>query len=149
MERASKHCMKARIFICHDHIKSIKNQMNNTRHELAIILPTATLQSLNEFLKQRMLSVCDTIKDRHQKKFDNLSSDYDQINVNRSKWVINLSSKPFTDAERSLLEKGSKFAIIPAKIPYKNIISEIEAAITYLPDETTDIICTHTASIID
>ncbi len=108
--------------------------MNNTRHELAIILPTATLESLNEFLKQRALSVCDTIKGRHQKKFDNLRSDYDQTtNVNRSKWVINLSSKPLTDAERSLLEKGSKFAITPAKIPYKNIVSEIEAAITYLP----------------
>ncbi len=150
MERASKHCMKARISICHDHIKSIKNRMNNTRHELALILPTAILESLNEFLKQRALSVCDTIKGRHQKKFDNLRSDYDQTtNVNRSKWVINLSSKPLTDAERSLLEKGSKFAITPAKIPYKNIVSEIEAAITYLPDETKDIIRTHTASILD
>ncbi len=86
MERASKHCMKATISICHDHIKSIKNRMNNTRHELAIILPTATLESLNEFLKQRALSVCDTIKGRHQKKLDNLRSDYDQTtNVNRSK----------------------------------------------------------------
>ncbi len=41
------------------------------------------------------------------------------------------------------------FRITPAKIPYKNIVSEIEAAITYLPDETKDIIRTHTASILD
>ncbi len=47
------------------------------------------------------------------------------------------------------MEKGPKFAITPASIPYKNIISEVEAAIRELPDETKDIIRTNTASILD
>ena len=63
--------------------------------------------------------------------------------------MINLSKKPLTNAERLLLEKGPKFAITPASIPYKNIVSEVEAAIHQLPDETKDIIRTNTASILD
>ena len=53
-------------------------------------------------------------------------------NIDRSNWVINLSKKPLTNAERLLLEKGPKFAITPASIPYKNIVSEVEAIVFQL-----------------
>jgi hypothetical protein len=71
------------------------------------------------------------------------------MNATKNTSVINLSKKPLTDTERSLLEKGLKFAITPAKIPYKNIIAEVETVIKDLPDETKDIIRTNTASILD
>ena len=70
-------------------------------------------------------------------------------NNDRANWVINLSQKPLTASERSVLEKGPKFAIAPTKIPYKNIVVEIEASIASLPEESKDIIRTNTASILD
>ena len=35
----------------------------------------------------------------------------------RKKWVINLSSKPLSDGEQSLLQKGPKFAVSSTKVP--------------------------------
>ena len=39
------------------------------------------------------------------------------------KWVINLSKKELTPEEKSLLQKGPKFAVTPATIPIKEYIS--------------------------
>ena len=58
--------------------------------------------------------------------------------IDKKNWVINLSQKPLTVAERSLLEKGPKFAPTPQTIPVKDIVSEVEAAIVHLPDDTKD-----------
>lgn len=49
-------------------------------------------------------------------------------------WVMNHSKKPLLPEERSLLEKGPKFAPTPTNIPLKNIVDKIEAAIHHLPD---------------
>ena len=68
--------------------------------------------------------------------------------INKKNWVINLSHKPLTVAERSLLEKGPKFAPTPQTIPVKDIVSEVEAAIVRLPDDTKDAVRTTTASLL-
>jgi hypothetical protein len=62
-------------------------------------------------------------------------------------WVINLSSKPLSANEQAILEKGPKFAPTPSQIPYKDIVAEIEAAITDLPDESKDAIRTSAANL--
>ena len=41
----------------------------------------------------------------------------------QDKWVINLSKKELTPEEKSLLQKGPKFAVTPATIPIKEYIS--------------------------
>jgi hypothetical protein len=64
------------------------------------------------------------------------------------KWVINLSNRPLSTYERATLGKGPKFALTPSIIPYKNIVAEIEAAITDLPDESQDAIRTSAANIL-
>jgi len=55
--------------------------------------------------------------------------------------------KTLSSAECSL-EKGPKFAPTPNQNPYKNIVSEVEAAITHLHDECKDSIRTSTATIL-
>ena len=42
------------------------------------------------------------------------------------KWVINLSSKPLTQMQRSLLAKGSNFAVTPRHPPNLEYITYIE-----------------------
>ena len=46
------------------------------------------------------------------------------------KWVINLSSKPLTPAQRSVLAKGPNFALFPKQPPNLEYITAIEAACT-------------------
>ena len=46
------------------------------------------------------------------------------------KWVINLSSKPLTQAQRSVLAKGPNFAVTPRHPPNLEYITAIEAACT-------------------
>ena len=48
------------------------------------------------------------------------------------KWVINLSDKPLTPAQRSVLAKGPNFAVTPRQPPNLEYITAIEAACTKL-----------------
>ena len=54
-----------------------------------------------------------------------ISSTFSSI---QDKWVINLSKKELTPEERSLLQKGPKFEVMPATIPIKEYISTTTVA---------------------
>ncbi len=107
---------------------------------LELLSAFLSFNSLNIFLKQHASSVRDAINIRHKKKFDNMRKDYNEdTNIDRSNWVINLSKKPLTNAERSLLEKGPKFAI--EHVPqHKNINNEESQALRNLKKDATRII---------
>ena len=74
------------------------------------------------------------IKARHDKKLNNLKTSHNCPTdvVDKSNWVVNLSKKPVLPSERSLLEKGLKFAPTPSKIPFKDFVAEVEASRIYL-----------------
>ena len=42
--------------------------------------------------------------------------------VDKTNWVINLSSRSLSDAEKALLKKGLNFTVTPANIPATEII---------------------------
>ena len=48
------------------------------------------------------------------------------------KWIINLSNKPLTPAQRSVLAKGPNFVVTPRQPPNLEYITAIEAACTKL-----------------
>ena len=54
------------------------------------------------------------------------------------KWVINLSSKPLTLAQRSVLAKGPNFAVTPKQPPNLEYITAIEAARTKLSQQDAE-----------
>ena len=54
------------------------------------------------------------------------------------KWVINLSSKPLTPAQRSVLAKGPNFVVSPRQPPNLEYISAIEAACTKLSQQDAE-----------
>ena len=54
------------------------------------------------------------------------------------KWVINLSNKPLTPAQRSVLAKGPNFAVTPRQPPNLEYISAIEAACTKLSQQDAE-----------
>ena len=54
------------------------------------------------------------------------------------KWVINLSSKPLTKAQRSVLAKGLNFAVSPKHPPNLEYITAIEEACTKLSQQDAE-----------
>ena len=54
------------------------------------------------------------------------------------KWVINLSSKPLTQAQRSVPAKGPNFAVSPKHPPNLEDITAIEAACTKLSQQDAE-----------
>ena len=54
------------------------------------------------------------------------------------KWVINLSSKPLTQAQRSLLAKDPNFMVTPSNPPILEYITTIEAACTKLGQQDVE-----------
>ena len=54
------------------------------------------------------------------------------------KWVINLSNKPLTPAQRSVLAKGPNFAGTPRQPPNLEYITAIEAACTKLSQQDAE-----------
>ena len=54
------------------------------------------------------------------------------------KWVINLSNKPLTPLQRSVLAKGPNFAVSPKQPPNLEYITAIEAACTKLSQQDAE-----------
>ena len=53
-------------------------------------------------------------------------------------WVINLSNKPLTPAQRSVLAKGPNYAVTPRQPPNLEYITAIEAACTKLSQQDAE-----------
>ena len=60
----------------------------------------------------------------------------------KKKWVINLSSKPLTDGEQSLLQKGPKFAVSSSRVPLTEYIAVTKRICDELGENTTGKDCT-------
>ena len=58
--------------------------------------------------------------------------------LDKTNWVINLSSRSLSDAETALLRKGLNFAVTPENIPTKEIIASVESAVRQLNIEQAD-----------
>ena len=60
----------------------------------------------------------------------------------RKKWVINLSSKPLSNGEQSILQKGPKFAVSSSKVPITEYIAVTKRICDELGENTTGKDCT-------
>ena len=81
------------------------------------------------------------------KKFSNLQKQPRYRNtpvpdIIRKKWVINLSSKPLSDGEQSLLQKGPKFAVSSSKVPLTEYIAVTKRICDELGENTVGKDCT-------
>ena len=65
-------------------------------------------------------------------------SPVDTLFVDKANWVVNLSSRSLSNAEKALLKKGLNFVITHANIPITDIIAKVEAAIRQLDAEQAD-----------
>ena len=61
--------------------------------------------------------------------------------TDKTKWIINMSSRQLTHTETDLLAKGLNFSITSKALPSKDIIATIEDAVKDLEKEEADTIC--------
>ena len=64
------------------------------------------------------------------------------LDIIKKKWVINLSSKPLTVGEQSLLQKGPKFAVSSSRVPLTEYIAVTKRICDELGENTTGKDCT-------
>ena len=88
-----------------------------------------------------------TTKSHQIKKFNHLQQQPRYRNtpvpdIIRKKWVINLSSKPLSDGEQSILQKGPKFAVSSSKVPITEYIAVTKRICDELGENTTGKDCT-------
>ena len=79
-----------------------------------------------ELLCQRKTGGCSNKEDHVDSVFAQTSDS--NTNSSHSKWVINLSDTPLTEAQTSLLAHGPNFAIIPRHPPKEEYVASIEYA---------------------
>lgn len=128
--------------------KAKKKLLDETKRQLTTLVSEDISSALLQFLKKSPLYRT-SIQARHTNTFMNLEEESNHSNLlNKNDWLVKLSHKPLSYAERSFLVKGPKFALFPRILPVKNIVSEVEAAIIYLPDDSKDAIRTTTASLL-
>ena len=110
-------------------ITSITDLVGETTTTAAILEHIATLHE-REFA---------TVNDRQRRKFQTISSK--NINngennsiIDKSRWVLNISSQNFSENEINVLKKGLNFAATPSKLPVDEFIAATEEACNKLSD---------------
>ena len=122
-----------------------RKDTESTAQSITSTLSTNDANRLLEQIKTNTQRVFNTTKDRHKQKFEKLirkiqatMSPVDTPYVDKANWVVNLSSRSLSDAEKALLKKGLNFAVTPANIPATEIIAKVEAAVRQLDAEQAD-----------
>ena len=69
-------------------------------------------------------------------------SSIDTPYVDKTNWVVYLSCRSLSYAEKALLKKGLNFAVTRANIPAPEIIAKVEAAVRQLDAEQAETVRT-------
>ena len=136
---------RERIILTHKAKGDAKKDTESTAQSIKSALSTNHANRILEQIKTNTQRVFNTTKDRHKQKFEKLTpekqaivSPVDTPYVDKANWVVNLSSRSLSDAEKALLKKGLNFAVTPANIPATEIIAKVEAAVRQLDAEQAD-----------
>ena len=122
-----------------------KKETESTAQSITSTLSTNDANRILEQIETNTQQVFNTTKDRHKQKFEKLIrekqaavSPVDTPYVDKTNWVINLSSRSLSDADITLLKKELNFAVTPANIPDTEIIAKVETAVRQLDAEQAD-----------
>ena len=130
IERTSTHCMRARIQICHEQIRSTNRIITENYQTVAPFISDDSISRLPEFIRGRANAVGNHIARTHM----SLSNKHAPRQIkDTTKWMVNFSVRPLSSTKRSILKKDHP------RFHTKKFIAEIEAAITTLPEESKKI----------
>ena len=140
LERASHQLLQERIHINHNRKNRIKTSLDKQTDHIQSILQPEHYNQLVTYHNNTYENETKKVKNRHLKKFNNLLKKHQdqqpptENTIDKSKWIVNLSSKTLTPAEENLLQNGLNYSSTPQTIPTADIIAKVETAIRTLPD---------------
>ena len=120
--------LNSRVRGCNRIIKKLETHIDKIKSNIKGKLNNKDFKDIVEVIHKSREKVFKTTKNRQIKKFHHLQQQPRYRNtpvpdVIRKKWVINLSSKPLSDGEQSILQKGPKFAVSSYKVPITEYIA--------------------------
>ena len=122
---------RERIILTHKAKGDAKKDTESTAQSIKSALSTNHANRILEQIKTNTQRVFNTTRQA-------AVSPVDTPYVDKANWVVNLSSRSLSDAEKALLKKGLNFAVTPGNIPATEIIAKVEAAIRQLDAEQAD-----------
>ena len=112
-ELTSMRFLRERIRLTQKAKGDAKKDTESTAQSITSALSTNDANRILEQIKTNTQRVFNTTKDRHKQKFEKLVrekqatvSQVDTPFVDKADWVVNLSSRSLSDAEKALLKKG-------------------------------------------
>ena len=132
---------------CNRIIKKLETHIDKIKSNIKGKLNKKDFKDIVEVIHKSREIVFKTTKNCQIKKFYHLQQQPRYRNtpvpdVIRKKWVINLSSKPLSDGEQSILQKGPKFAVSSSKVPITEYITVTKRICDELGENTTGKDCT-------
>ena len=102
------------------------------------------MNRIDSFIFSSKEKVFRRVKHRHIKKFNQLNKANNTNNDDKElkkKWVVNLSTKPLTPAEESLLKHGPKYAVASKKIPTMDYMAATQTICDSLGENSEKLDC--------
>ena len=120
--------LNSRVRYCNRIIKKLESHINKIKASLKNRFNNKGFKDIVEVIYKSKEKVFKITKSRQIKKFNHLQQQPRYRNtpvpdIIRKKWVINLSSKPLSNGEQSILQKGPKFAVSSSKVPITEYIA--------------------------
>ena len=120
--------LNCQVRYCNKIIKDLKSQINKIQDKIKTKLTNKDFEDITNQIAKTKERGFKTTKTRQIKKFNFLKRTPAYRNtpvpdIIKKKWVINLSSKPLTDGEKSLLQKRPKFAVSSSRVPLTEYIA--------------------------
>ena len=132
---------------CNKIIDSLKVQINKIKTSIKSKCNNKDFIDVSNIICKSKEKVFKITKHCQIKKFTHLQKQPKYRNtpvpdIIRKKWVINLSSKPLSNGEQSLLQKGPKFAVSSSKVPLTKYIAVTKRICDELGENTVGKDCT-------
>lgn len=144
IQAASKSLLAERIKFHHDAKRILQTSIENKKTELANLVGS-DFQNIFQSIQNRFTKESDNFKQKHKKKLEKLrpvenlaENDRPNQNMDANNCVVNLSSRPLTQIENSVLSKGLNFSVVPKSVRVLDFVTAIESTVSQLPEEEGD-----------
>ena len=142
-KKAGMAYLRLRISHSHNKLQKLQDKQQEITNRLTEQLASDTKQELLEVIQHNTKRLAEKIKAIHKAKLTAIlgkNKRTKNTNIDKSRWVINVSDRQLNTTEIQVLNHGFNFAITPRDIPTAKIVACIESGIKDLNQTAKDTI---------
>lgn len=144
-DRASRQFLDERLRVANYGLRRLEDEKKWRELGLRRHLNTTDYQKVEKICKEQAEHTFVKVRERQREKFDRFTSRQRAVvmenqpksnnTIEKTKWVINKSSRTLTEEESSILQRGFNFAQCQKTLPKVEIIAGVEPALRECPKE--------------